>query len=130
MKKLHFSINIKAPIKKVWHTMLDDSTYRQWTTAFHAGSFYEGDWQTGSIMKFLGPDENGSLGGMLGTIAENRPYEFVSVKYHGFVMNGVEDTTSEAVKKWTGGTENYSFKEVDGSTEVSVELDFLQVKKI
>jgi hypothetical protein len=74
-------------------------------------------------MKFLGPDENGSLGGMLGTIAENRPYEFVSVKYHGFVMNGVEDTTSEAVKKWTGGTENYSFKEVDGSTEVSVELD-------
>lgn len=37
MKKLHFSTTINAPKEKVWHTMLDDSTYREWIKAFSDG---------------------------------------------------------------------------------------------
>ena len=65
MKKLHCSIEINAPVKKVWDTMLEDATYRQWTGAFNPGSFYKGSWEKGSKILFLGPDPNtGKEGGM------------------------------------------------------------------
>ena len=32
MQKLHYSIVIDAPKEKVWHAMLDDKQYREWTT--------------------------------------------------------------------------------------------------
>ena len=37
MDKLNFSIIINASKEKVWNTMLEDKTYRQWTEAFAAG---------------------------------------------------------------------------------------------
>lgn len=123
MKKLQFKTHINAPVKKVWDTMLEDKTYREWTVPFHDGSYFEGDWSKGSKIKFLGPDEQGGVGGMIARIAENKPYEFVSIEHQGMINNGVEDTTSEAVKKWTPAFENYTFKEVDGGTELVVDLD-------
>ncbi len=80
MKTLHFSTTINAPKKKVWHTMLDDSPYRDWSSVFKVGSFYRGDWSEGSKILFLGPDPTtGAEGGMVSRIAENRKYEFISV---------------------------------------------------
>lgn len=125
MEKLTFTTIINAPKEKVWHTMLDDATYRQWTKAFNEGSRYEGVWETGSEMKFIGCDENGKeSGGMYSRIKEARPYEFVSIEHLGMINeNGEIDTTSESVKKWTPAFENYTFKDVDGGTEVLVEID-------
>lgn len=125
MEKLTFTTIINAPKEKVWHTMLDDVTYRQWTKAFNEGSRYEGVWETGSEMKFIGCDENGKeSGGMYSRIAEARPYEFVSIEHLGMISEtGEIDTTSEAVKKWTPAFENYTFNDVDGGTEVLVEID-------
>lgn len=124
MQKIHFSITINAPRKKVWDTMLQDATYRQWTSAFNAqGSWYEGDWSEGSRIRFLGPGENGSVSGMVSQIKDLRPYEYVSIEHLGIVTNGQEDTTSDAVKAWTPAFENYTFKERDGATEVLVDMD-------
>jgi hypothetical protein len=39
------------------------------------------------------------------------------------VQNGVEDTTSEAARKWAPAFENYTFNDKDGATEVRVDLD-------
>jgi hypothetical protein len=124
MKKLHFSTRINAPKEKVWHAMLDDQPYREWTAAFNPGSYYKGDWSKGSKILFLGPNaETGEEGGMVSRIAENKPYEFVSIEHLGIVFNGVEDTTSDAARKWAPAFENYSFKETDGATEVLVDID-------
>ena len=124
MKKLHFSILINAPKERVWHTMLDDKSYREWTTAFNEGSYYKGSWEKGSKILFLGPDpESGEEGGMVSRIAENKPYEYISIEHLGIVHNGVEDTTSEEAKKWAPAFENYTFNEKDGKTEVLVDLD-------
>lgn len=124
MEKLHFSIVINAPREKVWHAMLDDEPYREWTTVFNQGSYYEGSWEKGSKILFLGPDpRTGKIGGMVSRIADNRPYEFVSIEHLGLVENGVEDTESEEAKKWAPSYENYTFKEVDGGTEVLVDVD-------
>ncbi len=126
MQKVHFKIQINAPKEKVWDTMLDDSTYREWTTAFHPGSYYKGDWSEGSKILFLGPDESGkNEGGMVSRIKENRKYEFLSIEHLGLVMDGVEDTESEEARKWSPAFENYTFTEKDGGTEVSIDIDIL-----
>lgn len=124
MVKIHASIVINAPKEKVWHAMLDKETYPEWTKAFNEGSRYEGSWEKGSKILFLGPDpETGEEGGMVSRIAENKPYEFISIEHLGIISNGVEDTTSEEAKKWTPAHENYTFREVDGGTEVSIDMD-------
>lgn len=129
MQKIHFSIQINAPKEKVWDIMLGDATYREWTEPFHAGSYYKGDWSTGSKMLFLGPDETGkSEGGMVSRIKENRKYEFISIEHLGIVMNGVEDTTSEEATKWSPAFENYTLIEKDGGTEVNVDLEVPSVE--
>lgn len=115
---------INAPKDKVWHAMLDDQPYREWTNAFNEGSYYKGSWEKGSKILFLGPNPNtGEEGGMVSRIAENKPYEFISIEHLGIVQNGVEDTTSEAARKWAPAFENYTFNDKDGATEVLVDMD-------
>jgi len=125
MQKLHFSIQINAPREKVWNTMLDDATYRQWTAAFNPGSYYIGSWEQGSEIRFLGPDPEGKEieGGMYSRIKENRVHEFISIEHLGMIKGGVIDTTSDEVKKWTPAFENYTLVDKDGGTEVLVDID-------
>ncbi len=125
MKKLHASILINAPREKVWEVMLSDATYREWTAAFNPGSYFVGDWSTGSKILFLGPNPDGTPGegGMVSRIKENRRPEFMSVEHLGLVSNGVEDTESEAAKKWSPAFENYTFNEKDGGTELLIDID-------
>lgn len=125
MEKITFSTIINASREKVWHVMLDDVTYQQWTKPFNEGSRYVGKWETGSEMRFIGVDEKGKgSGGMYSKIKEARPYEFVSIEHLGIITEtGEIDTTSEEVKKWTPAFENYSFSNKEEGTEVWVELD-------
>lgn len=123
MQKIHFSIEINAPKKHVWHTMLDDAPYRRWTAVFAKGSHYVGNWNKGSKILFLAPADTGEMGGMVSRIADNRPYEYLSIEHLGVVKNGVEDTTGPEAQKWAPAYENYTFKEKDGKTVVSVDMD-------
>ena len=123
MEKLHFSIIIDAPNKKVWETMLGNDTYRIWTDVFTtdvfaSGSHFVGDWSEGSKMLFLASDENGKMSGMVSKIKENRPYEYLSMENIGEVEDGKEE-----VKDWAGALENYTFKKINGKTEVLIDID-------
>jgi len=124
MERLEFSIVIGAPKEMVWHTMLDDQTYREWTKAFMPGSYFKGEWKEGAKMLFLGPNpETGEEGGMVSRVKAVRPYECVSVEHLGIVANGEEDTTSDEARKWTPALERYSLRETPEGTEVLVESD-------
>jgi hypothetical protein len=124
MQKLNFKIEINAPKEKVWNTMLEDAIYRLWTTPISEGSYYKGDWSKGSKIIFLGPNpETGKEGGMVSRIAENKLYEYISIEHLGIINDGVEDTTSDAVKPWAGSLENYTFKDLKGKTELLVDMD-------
>ena len=76
MTKLTFSTTIAAPRELVWGTMLEDATYRNWTSAFQEGSYAVTDWKPGSKALFLAPDGTG----MVSRIAEHRPNEFLSIR--------------------------------------------------
>lgn len=51
-------------------------------------------------------------------LEENRPYEFVSIHHLGTVKNGSEDA-----RRWGDAWEKYELKDVDGGTEVVVDVD-------
>ncbi len=124
METLHFSTFIRAPRQTVWATMLEDATYRQWTTVFMPGSYYKGVWEQGSVIYFLAPDKDGKTeGGMVSRVAEVRPFEFVSLEHQGMIMDGVEDYTGPTVQPWIGAHENYTFLEKDGGTELRIDVD-------
>lgn len=129
MEKIKFSILINAGKEKVWRTMLDKPTYQEWTKAFHEGSTYEGNWEKGSEIRFLGPNENGKSDGMFSRIKDNIPYQFISIEHLGMIKKDVVDTTSEEAKKWAQSLENYTFTEKDGQTEVTVEIDVTEEYK-
>ncbi|MBT9552643.1 MAG: SRPBCC domain-containing protein [Hydrogenophaga sp.] len=119
MKTLHFDILIHAPREHVWRSTLFSPTYERWTATFSEGSRYEGSWEAGTPIRFCGPNGDG----MVAEIAEHRPAEFVSIRHLGMVTNGVEDTTSEAVRAWTPCFENYTFSDEAGGTRVRVDVD-------
>ena len=126
MKKINFDITINAPAEKVWNTMLEDKTYREWTLDFNpSGSWYEGSWEKGSKIKFVGADpKTGALGGMTSEIAENRPHEFLSIKHLGLIDNGVEIFFLPFVDSWVPSYENYTFTKIDDrTTKLEVEVD-------
>ena len=126
MNKLQFKITIHAPVTKVYDFMLgiqDKSTYEQWTAEFNPTSSYEGSWDRGSKILFIGTDGNGEKGGMVSKIAENIPNQFVSIQHYGLVKAGEEITEGPEVEKWANGLENYSFEENNGTTTLTVDLD-------
>lgn len=125
---LTFSVTINAPKQTVWETMLNKETYIEWTHAFHPGSYYEGNWEEGSEIRFVAEDD-GKLGGMLGKIVENRPYEKVSIEYLGEIKDGEVDTTSDEAKQWIGGHEDYTFTEENGVTTLHIELTAPSINK-
>lgn len=126
MKKLQFTVSIQAPATKVYDCMLginSKSTYEQWTALFNPTSTYEGTWDKGNKILFVGVDEKGEKGGMVSRIVENRPNQFVSIQHYGLLKAGEEITTGAEVEKWSNGLENYTFAESNGITTVTVDLD-------
>jgi hypothetical protein len=119
MEKQEFRIAIDAPREKVWNTLWGKTSYPAWTSVFAEGSHVETDWKKGSKALFL----DGKNEGMVSTIAENKPNEFMSIKHLGMVKKGVEDLESEKTKEWAGALENYTLKTVNEKTELTVDMD-------
>ena len=114
MSTLKFITKINAPKEKVWNTLWNDSTYRQWTAAFMEGSYAESDWKEGSKILFLTPKGDG----MFSIIEKKVPNKQMTFKHLGEIKNGVEEP-----KNWEGAKESYHLEEKNGITELDVELD-------
>jgi hypothetical protein len=123
MKKLNYSIEINAPIAKVYTTMIAKPTYKEWTAAFNPTSDYEGGWNKGDKIYFIGFGEDGKKGGMVSRIAENIPNEFIYIHHLGILDGDKEILDGPEVEGWGDALENYSFSENNGVTTVSVEMD-------
>lgn len=126
MEKKQYKTEINAPAEKVFDIMLglsDKSTYEQWTALFNPTSTFEGSWEKGEKIYFIGTDDKGNRGGMVARIAENIPNQFVSIQHFGILDGDTEITAGPQVEQWAGGHENYRFEKKGEITEVTVEVD-------
>ncbi|QSB28201.1 SRPBCC domain-containing protein [Flavobacterium sp. CLA17] len=126
MKKLQFKVSINSPVARIYDFMLgitSKSTYEQWTSLFNPTSTYEGSWDKGTKILFIGVDEKGEKGGMVSRIAVNIPNQFVSIQHYGLLKADQEITEGPEVEKWANGFENYTFEKNKGITTVTVDLD-------
>lgn len=124
MKKIIEKIIISASKEAIWNTITDRNKYQLWTEAFTKGSYFEGGWNKGESIRFLGANKDGGLDGMISEIAENDLNKFISIRHLGYIYNGVEDTTSDSIKSWAPSYENYTIREIDAKTcEFTLEMD-------
>ncbi len=121
-QRLKFNVDIHAPAAKVSEIMLGPDTFKEWTALFNEGSYYEGGWNKGDKIRFVGVGEDGKKHGMVARIEEHIPNELVSIFHYGVVDGDQEVTEGPAAEGWTG-FENYYFKERNGITTVTVEVD-------
>jgi hypothetical protein len=125
MENLHFNIVIDATKEKVWDALFSDANYREWTSVFAQGSYAETDWKEGSKALFM----DGKRSGMVSEIEVSRPCEFLSIKHLGIIKEGVEDLTSPETLTWAGAHENYTLRDVEGKTELVIELESKAMKQ-
>lgn len=117
---LSFETTIKAPVVHVWDTMLHDATYRDWTRLFNPhGSWYEGDWKEGSEMRFLGPGEDGKIGGIFSKIDRNVLHQMIKIRH----LHMINDRVVKSDSTWEGMYEIYSFESRGNETTIKVDLD-------
>ena len=120
MKKLEFKIEIAADKQKVWDTMLNPKTYKEWVSVSWPGSIYEGNWKQGENLRFLSPGQ----GGTMATVVELRPAEYLLARHIAVInSDGTEDRDSDIAKGWIGTTESYTFTETNGKTKLRVEIN-------
>jgi uncharacterized protein YndB with AHSA1/START domain len=119
IKRIQFESIIEAPVARVYALMIDPEAYKDWTSAFAEGSYFEGSWAQGQQIRFLSPSGDG----MVAEIAENRTDEFISIRHLGMIAQGVVDTDSEEVRAWAPAYENYSFQAVPQGTRLVIDQD-------
>lgn len=123
METLRFEILINAQVKVVFSIMLAIDTYREWTSVFNPTSFYEGKWEMGAKMLFLGINAEGKREGMVSFIKEIIPNKLVDIEHLGIVKSNEEITSGEVVEGWIGAREKYFFFAENEKTILIVELD-------
>jgi uncharacterized protein YndB with AHSA1/START domain len=120
MKEIRFKAKIFAPKKKVWDTMLNLDTYKEWTSVAWPGSTFEGTWKKGTDIRFVGPDSSGTLA----TIVDLEPYQRVVARHIALLQKGgAEDRTSDDAKRWVGSSERYDFDENNGTTTLNITIN-------
>lgn len=125
MEKQEFKIKIAATPEKIWDILWGDTTYPAWTAAFSQGSRAETDWKKGSKVLFLNAENDG----MVSTVAEHIPNEYMLFKHLGAVNKGVENYDSPEMKDWAGAEEGYRLQPAGDHTELTVNMDITDAYK-
>ncbi|WP_106449259.1 hypothetical protein [Trichococcus alkaliphilus] len=117
MKNIQFSIEINAAKERVWATLWDDATFRDWASIIDEGTYMKGIMKEGNEIQFLS-SINGY--GVTSLVAKFNSNEYVLFRHS---MDTKENGRHEREKEWTGGTESYSLSEKNGVTTLIVKTD-------
>jgi uncharacterized protein YndB with AHSA1/START domain len=113
MKEMQFSIEIHAPKERVWDTLWQDETLREWAGVVDPGTHMVGDLKEGNEVQFI--SANGY--GVTSLVEKLTTGEFLLLRHRADTQEGGKQ---EREKEWTGGEERYSLAEKDGTTTVTV----------
>lgn len=116
MKEMQFTIDINAPKEKVWATLWEDETLREWAGIVDPGTYMIGELKEGDTVQF-----NSAEGyGVTSLVAELKPNEYVLFKHKADTQNSGQDARDD---QWTGGNESYTLTENNGVTTLTMVFD-------
>lgn len=117
MNELQFQVAINAPKEKVWDTLWQDESFRQWVGIIDPGTYMRGELKEGNEVEFISA-ENGY--GVTSLVEKLTPNEFLLLRHSADTQDSGQQ---EREKEWTGGAESYSLGEQDGTTTLTAAFD-------
>lgn len=120
MKEIQFQVEIKATKERVWSTLWEDITFRDWANIIDEGTYMKGVMKEGNEVEFIS-SVNGY--GVTSLIEKFNLNEFVLFRHSADTKEGGHQ---EREKEWTGGTESYFLTEKNGVTTLIVNTDVPQ----
>lgn len=113
MKEMQFVVEINATKERVWDTLWQDETLRQWAGIIDPGTYMVGDLKEGNEVQYI----SGNGYGVTSLVEKLTPGEFLLLRHHADTQHNGKQ---EREKEWTGGEERYSLAEKDGTTTLTV----------
>ena len=117
MKEIKFSIEINASKERVWATLWQDTTFRDWANIIDEGTYMKGVMEEGNEIQSI---SSVSGYGVTDLIEKLNPNDFVLFRHSADTK---ESGQQEREKEWTGGTESYSLTEKNGVPTLIVKTD-------
>lgn len=117
MKELTFTIDIRAPKSRVWDTLWQDVTFREWTGLIDPGTYMKGELKEGNELEFISAENGYGVTSLVSKLVDG---EHVLLKHQADTQNSGQD---ERVDEWTGGSESYTLAENDGITTLTITFD-------
>ena len=115
----NYQITINAKPEKVYKVLIEEKSYNEWTKVFNASSRFEGSWNKGERIRFIGTDKEGNEGGMISRIKENIPNRYISIEHVGEFQNGKDNLEAH----WSGSLENYTLTAKNDHTVLDIDMD-------
>ena len=117
MQQIQFSIKIKAPKEKVWSTLWNDKTFRDWANNIDEGTYMIGELKEGNEVQFI---SSVSGYGVTSFVEKLDQKKFVLFRHSSDTK---ESGKQKREQEWSNGMESYSLVEKDGVTVLTIELD-------
>ncbi len=114
MKEMQFSIEINARKEKVWDTLWQDETFREWASIIDPETYMVGDLKEGSEIQFI---SSASGYGVTSLVEKLVAGEYLLLRHRADTQ---EEGKREREEQWTGGEESYLLAEKDGTTTLTV----------
>lgn len=116
MKKLQFSIEINSSKEKVWNTLWQDKTFREWAGIIDPGTYIVGELKEGNEVQFISAEGYGVTSFVEKLITN----EYLLLKH---LADTKESGREEREKEWTGGEESYRLVNNGTTTTLTVEFN-------
>lgn len=116
MKPMQFTIEIKAPKDKVWDTMWQDKTFREWAGIIDPGTYMKGELKEGNEIEFI----SGNGYGVTSLVEKLTPGEYLLLRHQADTQDSGQ---RERENEWTGGAETYTLTEKEGVTTLTTVFD-------
>lgn len=114
---MQFRVEINTSKKRVWDTLWQDKTFRQWAGIIDPETYMSGEFKEGNEVQFISA-ANGY--GVTSLVEKLTPGEFLLLRHSADTQ---ESGKQKREKEWTGGEESYSLSEKDGTTTLTATFD-------